>query len=135
SRQVCQQVLDGDGQFADPVPGGVVDGVGDGRAGADLPDLADALDPEGPGDVVFDLDEVDVEVGCVGVDRDEVLAEAGAGPAGAGGVHVVAFEQRLAHSPQHAAHELAAGGPGIEDPAGSERAGQVPDSDDAEVGV
>jgi len=77
----------------------VVDGVGDGGAGADLPDLADALDPERPGDVVFHLDEVDVDIGCVGVDRDEILAEAGAGPAGAHGVHAVAFEQCLAHSP------------------------------------
>ena len=128
-------MLDGDGQFADPVARGVVDGVGDGGTGADLPDLADALDPERPGDVIFDLDEVDVDVGRVSVDRDEILAEAGAGPAGAGGVHPVAFEQRLAHSPQHAAHELAAGGPGVEDPAGSERAGHVPDPDDAELGV
>ena len=53
SAQVRQQVLDGDGQFADPVAGGVEDRVGDRGAGADLPDLADALDAERPGDVVL----------------------------------------------------------------------------------
>jgi len=61
--------------------------------------------------VIFHLDEVDVDVGRVSVDRDEILAEAGGWPSRRGRCAMaVAFEQRLAHSPQHAAHELAAGG-------------------------
>ena len=130
-----QQVLDGDRQFAGPVAGGVVDRVGDRGGGADLPDFPDALDAERAGDVVLDFDQLDVDVGCVGVDGDEVVAQAGVGPAAVAGVHVGAFEQGLAHAPEHAAHELAAGCPGVEDPAGGEGADHVPDADDAEVGV
>jgi len=47
---VCQQVLDGDGQFAGPVAGGVVDRIGDRGGGADLPDFADGLDAQRAGD-------------------------------------------------------------------------------------
>ena len=38
--------IDGDGQFASPVAGGVIDRVGDRGRGADLPDLPDAFDAE-----------------------------------------------------------------------------------------
>jgi len=71
-----QQVLDGDRQFAGPVAGGVVHRVGDRGGGADLPDFPDALDAERAGDVVLDFDQLDVDVGRVGVDGDEVVAQA-----------------------------------------------------------
>ena len=73
-RQMSQQVLDGDGQFADPVAGRVVDGVGDGGAATPTcPISPTPLTPSGPVTWSSHLDEVDVDVGCVGVDRDEIL--------------------------------------------------------------
>ncbi len=38
-----QQLIQGDRQIADADAGGMIDGVGDGRGGADDPDLANAL--------------------------------------------------------------------------------------------
>jgi hypothetical protein len=56
ARQVRQQVLGGDRQFAGSVAGGMVRRAGDRGRGADLPDLADRLDAERAGDGVLDLD-------------------------------------------------------------------------------
>src|SRR3954454_14980779 len=67
-----QEVLDGDGDVPDPDAGGVVDGVGDGGGHAHHGDLADPLGAEGTVQGVRVLHEVDVDVGDVGVDRDQI---------------------------------------------------------------
>jgi hypothetical protein len=129
------RVLDGDRQFADAAAGGMEDGVGDGGGDADLADLADALEAKRVDHLVADLDELHLDVGRVGVDRDQVLAQAGVGPAARPCVHAGALQQGLAEPPQHPAHELAAGRLGVQDAAGREGAEQAPHPDQAEVGV
>src|SRR5689334_14103570 len=70
-----EQLVEGDGQVADPLPGGVVDGVGDGCADAGDPELADALraDLVHVRIVLGDHDHVDG--GNVGVDGDVVVLQ------------------------------------------------------------
>ena len=60
-----QQVLDSDGQFPDAVPGGVVDGVAMAALEPTCPISPTPLTPSGPGDVVFHLDEVDVDISAL----------------------------------------------------------------------
>src|SRR6266487_4429477 len=82
-----QEILDGDRQFADTAAGGVEHRVGDGRGHADLADLADALDAQRIDHLVADLHQLHVDSGRVGVDRDQVVAQAGVRPAALPAVH------------------------------------------------
>src|ERR1700730_2692036 len=64
-----EQVRDPDGQAAEPLAGGVVDRVGGGGRHADRRDLAEALDAERIQQRVGLVDEVDLDLADVGVDR------------------------------------------------------------------
>src|SRR5919112_4813683 len=101
-------MLDSDRQLADAPARGVEDRVGDGSGGPNLADLSDALDAERVDDVIADLDELHLDVGRIGVDRDQVLAQARVRPAAHPAVHDSALEQGLTKAPEHTAHELAA---------------------------
>ena len=78
-------------------------------------------------------DEDDVDVGSVGVDRDEVVAEGGVGDAPGAGVDDGLLEQRLADAADGAADDLAAGRLLVEDAPGVDRRGDARDPDQAEV--
>ena len=105
-------MVEGDRERADAAAGGVVDGVGDRGGDADEADLADSFCAERR-ERVWVSDEDDVDVGDVGVDGDEVVAEGGIGDASAARVGGGLLEQRLAD----AADDLAAGGLLVEDAA------------------
>src|SRR5437764_1001485 len=62
--------LSGDREFADAPAGCVEDGIGDRACTADLANLTDAFDPERIDAAVFDFDELDRDLGSVGVDGD-----------------------------------------------------------------
>src|SRR4051794_14869104 len=128
-------MLDSDRQLADAAACGMEDRIGDGSGGPDLADLANPLDAERIDDVIANLDELHFDVWRVGVDRDEVLAQARVCPAAHLALHDGALEQGLAEPPQHPAHELAAGSLGIQYAAWGEGADHPPDAGEPEVGV
>ena len=72
-----EQVRDRDGQAAEPLAGGVVDSVDDGGCHANRRDLAEALDAERIQQRVGLVDEVDLDLADVGVDRHRVFLEGG----------------------------------------------------------
>src|SRR5690348_2464382 len=109
----------------------MVDAVGDGGGDADEADLADPLGPERRQRVWFP-DEDDIDVGSIGVDGDEVVAEGGVGDAAGAGVDDVLLEQGLADAADGAADDLAAGGLLVEDAAGVDDGGDPCDADQAE---
>ncbi len=105
--------VEGDGEVADALAGGVVDGVGDGSGGSGDADLADAAGTEGVELVVGDVEGGDVDLVDVGVDGDVVLGEAFVDGATVDGVDEGFFVEGHADSPDDAADELVgAGGAG-----------------------
>src|SRR5438034_7891926 len=74
-----EEILDHDGDVPDADAGGVVDGVGDGGGHADDGDFADSFGTDGIVQGVGVFDEVDVDVGDVGVDGYQVAGEVAVG--------------------------------------------------------
>src|ERR1700724_2961327 len=93
-----EELVDGDWERSDTPAGGVVHRVGDRGGYAHDSDLAEALAADRVELVRF-ADEDDVEVGHVGVDRDQVVAERRVGDATGGGVEDRLLEHR--HSDAH----------------------------------
>src|ERR1700761_3697543 len=128
SRLSSQQLVQGDGQVADTGTGGVVDGVGHGRADAGDADLPDAAGAHGCVRV-GDVGPHNVDLRHVHVDGHVVVGQARVhDPPGA------LVEQRLLHEGQAQAHddaaaELAGCRLGVEDAAAVERAEEPADPD------
>src|SRR5207253_4392082 len=125
----------GDREFADAPAGCVEDGIGDRGCSADLADLTDTFHPERIDAAVFDFDELDPDLGSVGVDGDEILAKTDRSPAPVPGIHRVALQQGLAQTPEHPAHELAARELRIEHSSGGEDAEHAPDTYEAQIRI
>jgi hypothetical protein len=73
-------MFDPDRQFANPAAGGMEHRVGDGCGGAYHADFSDAFDPERVDDLVPHFHELHLDIWGVGMDRDEVVAQARVGP-------------------------------------------------------
>jgi hypothetical protein len=74
---MCEQLFEADRELADAHTGGMVDGVGDRRIGADVAELANALDAERIDLAVLLGEEDHLCFDDVGVGRDQVLGKVG----------------------------------------------------------
>src|SRR6185436_13664448 len=70
-----QELLDPDRQGAHAHAGRMIDGVGDGRRGAHIGELAQALDADRVDVAVFLGDEDHLDIGDIGVYRHAVVGE------------------------------------------------------------
>src|SRR5690606_30061574 len=109
-----QQLVGRDREVADASAGGVVDGVGDGGAGAGDADLADAAGAHG-GVRVGDVGPDQVDLGDVEVDGDVVVGEARVHHAAGAVVEDELLGQGEADAHDDAAAELGGGGARVDD--------------------
>src|ERR1700730_8458943 len=107
-------LVKGDGEGADALSGGVVDGVGDGGGGSGDADFADASGAERVEFVVGDVEGGDVDLVDVGVDGDVILGEVFVYGAAVGWVNEGLFVEGHADAPDDAADELVGAGFGVD---------------------
>src|SRR5689334_11292527 len=123
------QLLQPDRQLADALAGGVEEGVADGSVGADIAELAEALDP-GRIDLVVLLGEHDhLDAGRVGIHGHQVIGEIVVDVTRIAFVELGCLVQRRRHAPDQSAHQLAACGARVHDAAGGEDAEQARHAD------
>src|SRR5258708_22965072 len=113
-----------DGQFADPMTGGVKDGVGDGRGHTDGSNHADPLDAVACRIAVALLDEADVDRGHVSVHGHQIARQTPGGGGACDGILLDPLVKRHADAEDHAADKLAVCKFFIENAAGGVCAGQ-----------
>jgi hypothetical protein len=115
-------VLNPHGKLANPRPRRVPNGVCDGAHCSRDADLANALDAKLVDVGVVLVDEQRFERGNVGVHRNVIFAEVCIHDAAAAPIDGCLFVQREGHAPDHAAIELAAREPRVNDPSRREGA-------------
>ncbi len=107
------------------------DGVDDGRGYADHGHLAESLDAEGVQPRIGYVDEVDVDVGHIGVDGHDVLGQVGVEEAAVAGVSLAALAQACPDAPDDSAAHLARRGHRAGDPPAVGDADHAGDADPA----
>ena len=133
--RLADEAVEPDRQVAHALAGGVEDGVGDRRRGADDPDLADALRPHRVELVVVLLDPRGVDVLDVRADRHVVLGEVVVEVVAELAVHDALLVQRHREAHGHAADELRARRLRVDDAADAEDAEHPREADLAAVDV
>ena len=98
-----------------------------------MPISPNALDAERIDDVVLLVDEDHLDVVHVGIHRHMILGDVGIHDATEAVVDQRFLVQRHADAPDHAAHDLAVRGLGVQDAPGRDRADDASDADDAEL--
>jgi hypothetical protein len=93
-------VLDPDGQLVLSLSGGVEDPVRDSGCRADHRDFAEALHPDVVEEQVGLVDEVEVDLLDVGVDRDGILLQRGVEESAEVPVDLARLPERLADAPR-----------------------------------
>ena len=110
------------GEVTDTLAGRMVDRIGYRCRCANVTQLTQTFDAGWVHAIILLGHEDDLELIDVGVHRDEVVGQVVVDVARCGSVHLGCLVKCRAYAPDHAAHQLAAGGPRIDDMAASERA-------------